>query len=554
MTRNSSTPHAATRITAHHITLRRGGHTLLSDLTLTISTSSRLAIVGENGRGKSTLLSALAGEFPPDAGNISRAGRIAFATQEMPAEPGATIGTAVEFSIRESRAALNALDAAAAALAAAHDQSHPAASRGAPDAAGRYAAALEDAVRLDAWDAERRVTQMLEALGAEAEFARPLAELSVGQRYRVRLACVLGGDAELLLLDEPTNHLDAAGLAALTTALTSRAGGFALVSHDRWLLSECANAFLDLDPTLDGRARLFTGGFAKFQESKRAARAEWEQRWTAQQEEIAEAAARLATAQARLSTGWRPAKGTAKHQRASRAPAIVQSVRRRQAALDATAIPLPEPPLTLHAPPVTPRVDDALLVAEDIRLVPRLRQAVSCSLGPGERLLIRGPNGAGKSTLLGILAGALSPTSGSVQQHPVAHLEHLAQESLSAAPESAAEHLRARLLLLSTRGVITADDTESVTLTTLGLLTTREAERPVRELSVGQQRRLALALCLVARPDVLLLDEPSNHLSFTLVDELTEALQASAAAVVVATHDRALLSDLSAWPALTLVP
>lgn len=128
---------------------------------------------------------------------------------------------------------------------------------GDPSADDRYASALDAATRLDAWDAERRVDVALEALGACADRDRPLSTLSVGQRYRVRLACLLGARHDILLLDEPTNHLDAGGLDFLTRRLREHDGGLAVVSHDRALLRDIANRFLDLDPARDGKPRLY---------------------------------------------------------------------------------------------------------------------------------------------------------------------------------------------------------------------------------------------------------------------------------------------------------
>ncbi len=93
-------------------------------------------------------------------------------------------------------------------------------------------------------------------------------------------------------------------------------------------------------------------------------------------------------------------------------------------------------------------------------------------------------------------------------------------------------------------------ENEAISLSALGLISSADAGRPVRELSMGQQRRLDLAMALAARPHVLLLDEPTNHLSIALVDELTEALRTTEAAVVLATHDRQLLRDTAMWPTL----
>jgi len=135
--------------------------------------------------------------------------------------------------------ALEQLDAAATALA-----------EGTPGADDRYAQALELALAQDAWDAERRVRVAMEALDAEPDWSRPLTELSAGQRYRVRVACLIGGDDDFLLLDEPTNHLDRAGLDFLTTQLKSRHGGVVIVSHDRALLADVAETLIDLDPPM----------------------------------------------------------------------------------------------------------------------------------------------------------------------------------------------------------------------------------------------------------------------------------------------------------------
>lgn len=538
---NSQTNHLAgsrAQITARGLTIVRGARTIIYDLDLTITGNSRLAIVGENGRGKTTLLAALTGDLLPRSGDVHRQGAIAVAEQEMPTDDGQTVASAVAFSIRESTDAIAALDLASTGLAI-----------GRPEAEREYEAALEVATRLDAWDAERRVTRALAAVGAETRRDRPLAELSVGQRYRVRLACVLGGDAELLLLDEPTNHLDAEGLTYLTSALRAR-GGFALVSHDRQLLGDAAEQFLDLDATSDGRARLFGGGYDAYLASKSSDRERWAQLHESQQATARQLQLNLDAAQARLSTGWRPDKGTGKHQRASRAPAIVQSVRRRQDALDAATVPVPEPPLRFALPQALGRVRGPLLVATNVAVEGRLLESVSLRVTAGGRLLVRGPNGAGKSTLLGVLAESVPPTEGQVWRHPSARVELLSQETALNGSLTAAELYRERAHWLEASGVLPRSG--SVGLRALGLLSERERASPVRELSVGQQRRLALALALVSQPDLLLLDEPSNHLSLALVEDLLAGLEATSMAVIVSTHDRGILGELSHWPAVQI--
>ncbi|GAA3969307.1 ATP-binding cassette domain-containing protein [Gordonia caeni] len=482
------------------LTLTRTGRPIVSGLDLTVSTDSRLAIVGENGAGKSTLLAALAGVLAPQSGSIVTHGRIAVAEQELPVVDGRTVDDAIAFAIADSRRALDDLDRAAAELADG--------GRGAGD---RYADALDRSTVLQAWDAERRVTTALEALGAETERTRPLTELSVGQRYRVRLACVLGGDAEILLLDEPTNHLDAQGLDFLTENLRGRGGGYAVVSHDRRLLADVGETFLDLDPSADGRPRLYGGGYEGYRAGRAAERERWEQLHLAQKAEAGRLRERLQEAQNRLVTGWRPEKGTGKHQRASRAPGVVRTVKRRQEAMDAQAVPVPAPPARLTVPTHPVRVGGTLLAADEVTVADRLNTPVTLSLRAGEKLVVSGPNGAGKSTLLAVLCGRLTPSGGTVRRHSAARLGVLTQETEAAGETKAG-----------------------------------------RELSVGQRRRLALLTMLAEEPDVILLDEPTNHLAMALVDDLTEALRRQSAAVVVATHDRALLEALSDWPRVSI--
>ena len=519
------------QLTASGVCLTRGGRRILDDVSVTVSPRSRLAIVGENGRGKTSLLHVLAGRIPPDAGDVRRIGTIGLAEQELDAD-GRTVGDVVDEALRGPRGALAALDEATDALAAGHE-----------GAEGRYAAALDAATRFDAWDADRRVDLALDALGACTDRARALEALSVGQRYRVRLACLLGAQHDMLLLDEPTNHLDADGLAYLTTRIRAHAGGVVLVSHDRALLRDTCGEFLDLDPSSDGRPRQYGGGYDGWVDGRRRERERWEQEYAEQCRERARLEDAVRSAQDRLQTGWRPPKGTGKHQRQSHAPGVVQALRRGQEALDRHRITVPEPPLALSVPQLRPR-RGVLLLARGVAVPGRLETPVSVELSAGDRLLVVGPNGAGKSTLLATLAGTLE-ADGSVRR--AGRVALVAQET--ALPDerlTAGEAYERHLGQLASRGAVPEGDAPA--LGSLGLLPPEAVRTPVSRLSQGQRRRLELALRLAERPDVLLLDEPTNHLSIALVDELTAALRVTRAAVVVATHDRQLLRDLADWP------
>ncbi|MFD0903417.1 ABC-F family ATP-binding cassette domain-containing protein [Actinomadura sediminis] len=530
---------ARAQLVAEQVRVARGGRTVLDGVTMTVSPGARWGIVGENGRGKTTLLHVLAGVLAPDEGDVQRVGTLGLAEQAMPAGDGATVGDAIDAELADARAALRALDDATAALTA-----------GRPGADDAYTAALDAAEALGAWDADRRVDLALEHLGAVTDRARPLAELSVGQRYRVRLACLLGAEHDFLLLDEPTNHLDASGLDFLTARLRAHAGGLAVVSHDRALLSDVATTILDLDPSRDGRPAVYGGGFAGYREGREAELRRWEDEYDRQRAEHARLTRDLSEARNRLVTGWRPDKGTGRHQRATRAPALVRSVHRRRDDLEKHAVTAPVPPLRFRMPDLPARPGARLLTATDVRVAGRLHREASVALESGSRLVVTGPNGAGKSTLLAVLAGALEPTSGSVRRARKARVALLEQESPSASGRRARDVFAAHVGRLVSRGVLA--EGEAVSLGDLGLLPAADAGRPMRELSMGQRRRLDLAMALAARPHVLLLDEPSNHLSIALVDELTEALDATPAAVVLATHDRQLRKDTAPWPRLEL--
>ncbi|BFO17931.1 ATP-binding cassette domain-containing protein [Streptomyces sp. KM77-8] len=418
-------------VRADGVTVARGSRRVLNDVSVTVSARSRIAVVGENGRGKTTLLHVLAGLIAPDEGSVRRAGTVGLARQELSARDGETVGTLTSAALAPSLAALAALDEAALAMAGGGDSA----------AGDRYTAALNSATRLDAWDAERRVDVALDALGACADRERALSTLSAGQRYRIRLACLLGARHDVLLLDEPTNHLDAGGLDFLTRRLREHDGALAVVSHDRALLRDVADRFLDLDPTRDGRPRLYAGGYDAWQDARRRERERWELEYEQRQTEHRQLREAVSRARDRLSTGWRPEKGTGKHQRQSRAPGVVQALNRQQEALDAHRIDLPEPPPALRWPEPAVRPGAPQLRAHGVTVGGRLAGPVDLTLDGGDRLLVTGPNGAGKSTLLAVLSGDLPPTGGRVWTASGARVVRLTQETAGQDPRRTAREV-----------------------------------------------------------------------------------------------------------------
>ncbi len=535
---------AGVQLVAEHVTFGYPGRAVLEDLDLVVAAGTRLGLVGENGAGKSTLLRVLAGELVPQGGHVRRHGTLAVVEQELAAGEGATVGDVLARSEAAARAASDELAAAIAAFD--HETGDT----------GWLSAAVARCERLAAWDAPRRADEALTRFDAPRDRARELAALSVGERYRVRLAARLSERADLLLLDEPTNHLDDAGVEYLTAQLRDWPGALVVVTHDRQLLDDVMTGILDLDPAMDGRPALYGATrYADYRFAKDQMLRRWRARYRMERKRAEALAGRLDRSYEGLSDEWRPPKGSDRNRRGTRARSQVKTVDRLMQRLEAGAVAVPVPPPALAFPdlPATPRgyTGGPLLDLRAPRVAGRLDlPGHRVELPPCGRLLVTGPNGSGKSTLLAVLAGTLVPDRGSRTLAPGVRLGVLGQERDDEPAGSSFDAYASHALRLLEAGALDPD--ELVPVAALGLLSEEDLDRPLREVSVGQRRRFDLARALLHAPHVLVLDEPTNHLSAALVDELTAALRATSAAVVVATHDRAMRADLADWPRLDL--
>jgi macrolide transport system ATP-binding/permease protein len=543
-------------LVADAVTYAYPGRAVLERVDLVASDGARIGVVGENGAGKTTLLRVLAGELDPQGGVVRVVGRIAVVAQELDVGPDATVGTLTGEALSGVRVVAAQLDAAIAAFD--HDSGD----------LGALGVVMARAEQLAAWDVDRRVDEALTRFGAPRDPQRRLDELSVGERYRVRLACRIAERADILLLDEPTNHLDAVGIEYLTAHLRSWPGVVVIVTHDRQLLDDVMTAILDLDPSMDGGPVLYGATrYATYRFMKDQALRRWRARHAAERKRAETLAAQLDASYEGLSDAWRPLKGSRPNRRATHARSHVKAADRLIQRLEAAAVEVPVPPLELafpDLPTLPPRYASGPLlelraprvngVAHRVRLD---LAGTRVELPPSGRLLVTGPNGSGKSTLLAALAGSVPMSRGTRTLATGVRLGILGQEGApgSAGPIGPASmsgfdaYARCALDLLAAGAL---DPDQLVPVAYLGLLTEEDLERPLAELSVGQRRRFDLACAVLAAPHVLLLDEPTNHLSIGLVDELTAALRATSAAVVVATHDRRMRADLADWPQLEL--
>ncbi|MFF0739665.1 ABC-F family ATP-binding cassette domain-containing protein [Streptomyces sp. NPDC004111] len=520
---------------AHDLVRDLGGRRVLDGLSLTAAPGRRIGLIGENGVGKTTLLRVLAGTDTPDGGSVQRPDDLGFLHQEMPFDTATTLAAALDEALREARDDLARLDRLGEELAAAPEDTP--AHR---ELLAAYGSHLERTQDRESWDADRRARLVLEGLGLGAlPHERTLGSLSGGQRGRFALALLLLRRPSALLLDEPTNHLDDEAAAFLETQLRNLPGTVVAASHDRAFLDAVCTDLLDLDPAAEGPVR-HGGNYSAYVREKDARRARWQQRHDEEQEQLRTlrhaagvTAHRLAPDRGRSDNekmGYGHRAGRVQNQISRQ----VRSAARRLAELERTQVA--EPPSPLRFAPAAPAAGAAqdpdtqapAVVLRDVRVPGRLALDALEVTGD-DRLLVTGGNGAGKSTLLGVLAGEIT-ARGTVHRRPGLTVGLLAQDTVFDRPDRTALDLYTRSL--------GPERAEAVSLDSLGLLRPADAERPVAQLSVGQRRRLALALLVARPPQLLLLDEPTNHLSPRLCDELEEALGGGPGAVVLASHDR----------------
>jgi macrolide transport system ATP-binding/permease protein len=528
---------------------------VLTDVSFVVAAGEVACLVGENGSGKSTLLRIAAGYDVPDAGSVSAPGTVGLFHQEPPFPLSRTVGQVLDDATAPLQDLTARVEHEGRALAA-----------GDPGAAVRLQEAIEAADHREAWDLDHRVDRVVDGLGlTSVPRDRRARDLSGGQLSRLCLAFVLLRSPDTLLLDEPTNHLDDHGTALLVDLLGAWAGPVLVASHDRAFLDEVATTLLDLDPAPAPHAvvrhdpdspgsgfgvRRFTGTWTAYLGQRREERARWVRRFRDEQAELGRLRARLRDDHT-VGHADRPPPSEVRSSRKFYADRNAKVVSRRVDDARAALARLEDdqvrrPPSRLRfrglgRPGGDPdpgswsgTPDAPVLTATAVRVDGRLAPT-GLAVGARGRLLVTGANGSGKSTLLEILAGRLAPGAGRVGLAPGLRTALLAQEPARRDPAVTVRESYAAAVGPELAG--------RTPLSTFGLVARRDEQREVGALSVGQRRRLDLAVLLADPPDVLLLDEPTNHLSLLLVSELELSLPDFPGAVVVATHDRWLRED-----------
>ncbi len=520
-----------------------GIHQILSNVTFALNDGERLGLVGANGVGKSTLLKIVTGEIEADSGSVMlRHGlKLGYLSQTPTALPHLTITRLIDEALADLRALEKQMRQLEVAMGAADDESLS-------DIMQAYAEAMERFERRGGYEMDARVEIVLQGLDvAHIPRERRFESLSGGEKARFDLALLLLGAPDVLLLDEPTNHLDFPALSWLEDYLQHYRGMMLIVSHDRQFLNRTVTAIVEINEHTHS-ARRYSGDYDTYHRAKQAERRKWVEGYARQQDEIRMLHIEIKEI-ARRNDNYRPPSDgdkfitfakKANHERtvARRVHSAEEKLKRIQ------ADPIPQPPedlrFTAHFDPAalhgrTPLFASGLYKAFGERVV---LDDVSFTLGMESRVVLVGPNGAGKSTLLKILTGQEPPDSGEIILHPAVKIGYLDQEQKLLAPA---------LTLFDAYREGIEDKTEQqlkATLLRSGLFRYDELDKRVGQLSSGQRRKLQIARLIAQQANLLILDEPTNYVSFDVLENFEAALRHFPGPIIAASHDRRFIQQM----------
>ena len=501
-------------ISASGVSVSYGAHDVFNDLNFDIPPGAKIALVGPNGSGKTSLLRILARIDQPNAGQIhwARGLSIGYLAQ-IPDLPDK--GTVWEEMLKVFEPLLRqaqALRQMEELMAQPHAQGD--------GIIERYGQALEAFELAGGYTYELEIQQVLTGLGFDdTDFNRPLEQLSGGQRTRTLLARLLLQEPDLLLLDEPTNHLDIAAVEWLETYLKAWPGSVVSVAHDRAFLDHVVDRVWELDW---GRLETYPGNYTKYSAvraermARRRTEYERQQRIVAEQEDFIQ----------RNIAGQRTKEAQGRRTRLERMVRLERPRQRKALGLNLKS---------------SGRSGDLVLGLYELAIgydsKTPLFTCEEVELRRTQRVALIGPNGSGKTTFLRTVLGQVKPLWGRLRIGASVELAYFAQAREELEPEHTVLES-----LLDAKAMPTS---QARGMLGRYLFSGDDVFKQVKDLSGGEQSRLALARLTLQGPNVLLLDEPTNHLDIPSQEVLQLAFSEFEGTILLVTHDRYLINALA---------
>ncbi len=480
---------------------------VLNGVSFSMNTGMRAGLVGTNGVGKSTLLKILAGLESIDSGKVvlSPAIRSGYLPQNLPSLTEQTIDELV----MQSAGQLN---------------------------------------EVEICEIDHEIASLMNGLGiGYLERSRYIQTLSGGEKTRVNLAIILLKSPDIMLLDEPTNNLDDECLDWLEGYLRSYKGALLVASHDRQFLNNVANLIFEIDEYTH-QLKKYNGNYDDYKYAKAKERDKWEREYRSQQEEIKEL--RKIIKSTGRSTGYdfkvrdndKFIKGFKRGRVDHMASRLIHNAEERLNRILDNPILRPPKPLRIQ-----PNIQIQDIKSSEVIRITSINKSygkriilsdISFSLRHDSRVTIVGPNGAGKTTLIKIITGKIKPDSGDIHFSPSARLGILEQEPLLINTDKT-------LLEYYREGFTGIDEDFIFGLVTCGLFRYEELKKNAGQLSLGQVRKLQIARMIAAQPNVLILDEPTNHISLDVLESFEAAIGEFQGPVLAVSHDRRFIQQFN---------
>ncbi|OXB07899.1 ABC-F family ATP-binding cassette domain-containing protein [Flavobacterium pectinovorum] len=508
-------------ITVNDISVQFGGTTLFSDVSFAINENDKIALMGKNGAGKSTLLKIIAGQSKPSTGSIStpKDAVVAYLPQHLLTKDGSTVMEEASKAFGEIFKMKAEIDEINEQLTVRTDYESDAYMK----LIERVSDLSEKFYAIEEVNYEAEVEKILVGLGFEREdFTRQTSEFSGGWRMRIELAKILLQKPDLILLDEPTNHMDIESIQWLEEFLINSAKAVVVISHDRAFVDNITNRTIEVTM---GRIYDYKAKYSHYLELRKDRRIHQQKAYDEQQRMIADNRAFIDRF-----------KGTFSKTDAvqSRVKMLEKLVIVQVDEVDNSALKLKFPPAARSGqyPVVVKELSKKYgdhVVFKDANIV----------IERGEKVAFVGKNGEGKSTMIKAIMKEIGIDEGSVEIGHNSQIGYFAQNQASLLDENAT--------IFETIDAIAVGDIRTQIKNILGAFMFQgdDITKKVKVLSGGEKTRLAMIKLLLEPVNLLILDEPSNHLDMKTKDIIKDALRDFDGTLILVSHDRDFLDGLA---------